>query len=523
MRISTSMKTLAIAAGLLLTANAAMAKLVKPNTYTNSVVIGKVFYAGAKDANNKNYLLGRYIELYNISTDTLDISGMFIGLVESDAKASAWTVERLTEVHKDSVVLKQLFRIPANSKMDPFSSIVIANSAIDHTANGTNFPDLSNADFEAKDTQGKVTNNDKVPALELVFTAFSTISNMNLAQGGACAVVLLTQDTKTEEMTKTYPYSKTSGSEYVLLPKNKVIDGVEIVKMGEAEEGILRLDNSLDAGNIAISSKTGYNGEVVYRKTAYIVGGKTVLFDTNNSTIDFGVSTSLQPRQYDTEISGLTAQAITIPESGYLAFNAEQPFCGPKNMIFCYVNASNNDATTDLKYTEISGDSTLLMKGDWIAIAKPGTYDLQMSASQGVMKTRTSIQSWSDEDTKTMKQTNRRFYKFVNTPGHVGFQRVPATAEGYYNVADCTDGNRLVITVTDAIGARIFAANGADSWDALEFIPWHGATPEQAAADVKTVTVLPATDGAIYDLQGRRVIKPTKGIYVKDRKKVILK
>ena len=83
MRITTPLKTLAIAASLLLTANAE-AKLVKPSTYTNDVVIGKVYYAGAKDNNGKNYLNGRYIELYNISTDTLDISGMYIGLVESD-------------------------------------------------------------------------------------------------------------------------------------------------------------------------------------------------------------------------------------------------------------------------------------------------------------------------------------------------------------------------------------------------------------------------------------------------------
>lgn len=523
MRISTSLKTLAIAAGMLLTANATEAKLVKPSTYTNDVVIGKVYYAGAKDANNKNYLNGRYIELYNISTDTLDISGMYIGLVESDAKANAWTAERLTEAHKDSVALKQLFRIPANAKMDPYSSIVIANSAIDHSANGENFPNLSDADFEAKDTQGKVTNNDNVPALELVYTAFSSISNMNLAQGGACAVVLLTQDTKTEELTKTFSYGKEKGNEYVLLPKGKVIDGVEIVKTGEAEEGILRLDNSLDAGNIAITSKTGYNGEIVYRKTAYVVGGKTVLFDTNNSTVDFAISTTIQPRQYDTEASGLTAQSITIPESGYLAINMEQPFCGPKNMLFCFVNATNKDETTDLKYMEIPGDSTLLMKGDWIVIAKPGTYDLLLSASQGVMKQRTSCQAWSDEDTKTMKQTNRRYYKFMNTTGKVGFQRVPKTAEGYYNVADCSDGNRLVITITDAIGERIFAANGAASWDELEFIPWHGSTPEQAAANVQGIAVQPVSNGAIYDLQGRRVIKPLNGIYVKDGKKMIIK
>lgn len=133
------------------------------------------------------------------------------------------------------------------------------------------------------------------------------------------------------------------------------------------------------------------------------------------------------------------------------------------------------------------------------------------------------IKTWSDEDTKTMKQTNRRYYKFINATGKVGFQRVPKTAEGYYNVADCTDGNRLIVTITDAIGARIFAANGAASWDDLEFIPWHGSTPEQAAANVQGITILSDSNGTIYDLLGRRVVKPLKGIYVKDGKKIIIK
>ncbi len=40
---------------------------------------------------------------------------------------------------------------------------------------------------------------------------------------------------------------------------------------------------------------------------------------------------------------------------------------------------------------------------------------------------------------------------------------------------------------------------------------------------VKGITVQPISNGAIYDLQGRRVVKPLKGIYVKDGKKMIIK
>ena len=34
---------------------------------------------------------------------------------------------------------------------------------------------------------------------------------------------------------------------------------------------------------------------------------------------------------------------------------------------------------------------------------------------------------------------------------------------------------------------------------------------------------LPEEDGAIYDLQGRKVVRPVKGLYIKNGKKIIMK
>jgi hypothetical protein len=42
-------------------------------------------------------------------------------------------------------------------------------------------------------------------------------------------------------------------------------------------------------------------------------------------------------------------------------------------------------------------------------------------------------------------------------------------------------------------------------------------------ASVESITMSSQQAGHYYDLQGRRVIKPSKGLYVKDNKKVILK
>lgn len=526
MRISKKTMTLAIAAGLAAVAMTAQAKLVKPNTYTTNVVVGKVFYAGAKDNDNKNYLNSKYIELYNNSADTLDVGGLYVALVESEAKANAWTTDKMAEAHKDSVPLKQVFRLPAGATMNPFTCIVIANSAIDHSANGAGFPDLSQADYEAKDVSNKTPNNDNVPAVELIYSCYPAISYMNLVQGGPCAVVLLTEDTQVSDMPLIFSPGKDKGNQFMLVPKSKVIDGVEIVKM--SEEDILRLDNSIDSGSVAITAKTGYTGEVVYRKTAFVVGGNAVLFDTNNSSLDFAVATDILPRMYDAEASGLTPMTITIPESGFLPINIDQPFCGPRDMTLCYV--SGNAKSSDLRYNEFRGDSTLLIKGDWIAIAKPGTYQLQLSSSQGIMKTRSTSQQWTDEPRRelTGSQKTRRIYKFSNVKDHVGFQRDETYADVKWNTADFAEDEHLYITLTDAIGNAICQANGVDTYDELSFIPWHGIMPDDVAAtgissaqDEKSLTT-----HATFDLQGRRTATSQQlrpGLYIKDGRKIVVK
>ena len=77
-------------------------------TITRSLVISKVFYAGMKDINRKNYLAAQYIELYNQGDEAVDIAGMYLGLVESNA-SPAYTLTQIASVFQDSVVvLKQL-------------------------------------------------------------------------------------------------------------------------------------------------------------------------------------------------------------------------------------------------------------------------------------------------------------------------------------------------------------------------------------------------------------------------------
>jgi len=162
-----------------------------------------------------------------------------------------------------------------------------------------------------------------------------------------------------------------------------------------------------------------------------------------------------------------------------------------------------------------------MMKGDWIAIAQPGTYTLKMSEAQAMLRSRSTAQQWSTEDHKELTggQKTRSIYKFSNAAGKVGFQRVSKTAEGGYNVADFTDGERLYVTLTPAIVTNFCETFGVAD---LDFIPWTGSTPTSITEGIETVGVKTAAEGVIFDLQGRRVSgTPRHGLYIVNGKKVL--
>lgn len=538
MKYFTSMKALALVAGMLLAGTqASEAKVTKP-TSAGGIVISKVFFNSMKNDANKAFILANYIELYNNSADTLDIAGMFLGLAESHSDAEqAWTVDAMQAEHKDSVALKQIFQIPTDQvyKVNPGQSIVICNAAFDHTAVASKAPNLSAADFESKTQNNayKDYHNDNVPGLVVAHTynpdkegqaAYADF--INFVTTGPGAMVLLAHNTDLTKCSTGFQRGKTSGSVMMFVPKYKVLDGVDVVVNTKAKSPAAdqkRLPESIDAGFTSQATPGGNNGEAIVRKTAFITSdGRTVLFDTDISTVDFEVTTDLSIHTYSQEISGLSDGTITIPESGFAAVNIEKPFCSMDNVYFVHVNASNNASTTDLGYYEFPGDSLLLIKGAWIAVGKPGTHAIKLSESQGVMKSRSSMVNWAEEDTKTVKQTDRMIYKFTAEGGKVGFQRVPAT-DGKYNQATFTDADRLHIIVTEAIADKIAAANGATGHADLDFIAWHGIMPEQVATGIDGVQVKDDAQQGIFNLQGQKMIRLQKGLNIVNGKKIVVK
>ena len=205
------------------------------------------------------------------------------------------------------VLLKQIFRIPvdADCKVAPGGTVVIANCAIDHTVNASASHNLLTADFDVNDSRAKpqFVNNPDVRDIELAYTYLAALPIMNLVQGGPCSLVIFRTDDNIADWDLTYAYGKTKGNQWKVMPKKYVIDAVEILK--NSSKGIdlatKRLYDDLDAGYTNIEAASGYTGEIMYRKTSSRRGkdGHKILQDTNNSTADFKVSTTIAIREYD--------------------------------------------------------------------------------------------------------------------------------------------------------------------------------------------------------------------------------
>ena len=271
-----------------------------------SILIGKVYYQGCKDDNNKNYIYANYLELYNNSEEAYDVAGLYIALLESTSPDSEYPLQYLT----DSIVAKQVFRIPADKPFPvaPGGSVLLVNSAVDHTTKGASAAaNLLSADFEAKDkNNSRYENNPAVPELIQLFS-FTNNTFMNLMNGGPCGIVIFeTNENVAVDWVSnnlTYRYGYETGRQYMKIPTRFIIDALDILKYN-GETGVdpntKRLFDYMDAGYAFTEAKTGYDGRLVRRKVSSITtDGRKILQDTNNSANDFESADNLTPRIYE--------------------------------------------------------------------------------------------------------------------------------------------------------------------------------------------------------------------------------
>jgi hypothetical protein len=369
--------------------------------------------------------------------------------------------------------------------------------------------------------------------MNLIYSAFSNVDYMQfVATGLSSAGVMLLKNNASSIVTAedklVTPFGKpTSTTRYALANPYYAIDVVEIIgnnKTSGIDAALKRVSDTYDKGMASTVGTGGYIGETVYRKTAFVMpDGRKVLYDTNNSTTDFTSNTTIQPRAYDDELSGVTEGSITIPSTGFLVFRPETSVFGESDLTFTYVTA--NVKNSDLAYNEYKGTDELLASSIFIVVGTPGTHKVYYSEAQATKKIPSNALTWSDEDSKeftSASQKTRIIYKWVDTTEKTGFQRVAKTAEGLYNYAEFSGDDRLYLYITPAMATAFFAANGADSADNLDFLVWHGKKPDLTGVKTVDAAVKATATGAIYDINGNKVNLMQKGnVYIIDGKKVL--
>jgi hypothetical protein len=273
-------------------------QLVLESHILRDLIISKVYYSGTKDNLNKNYVVDQFVEIFNNSENIVYVDGKYLALAESVSPAAY-----LASDNPDYIYTRQIVRFPGNGNdypVLPGESIVIsARDARNHLINATKSVDLSDADFEVKDSDGL--GNPAIKSLPM-YSSSTALKFFNLIAGGPNAIFLFETDEDVLEWPEFYRPGMSAGERFRRVPAVTVIDGVEALK-NDAGTGpnisLKRLQNFIDAGYSYINATGGYINQSIERKVSHIVDGRIVLKDTNNSIQDFVVINGPTPRKYD--------------------------------------------------------------------------------------------------------------------------------------------------------------------------------------------------------------------------------
>lgn len=155
-----------------------------------------------------------------------------------------------------------------------------------------------------------------------------------------------------------------------------------------------------------------------------------------------------------------------------------------------------------------------------VLLANPGTYDFVLSADYYEQINSNSLNGGVTAGINTIPMKNnqlRYHYRFVADGEKLGFER------------NSDESTQVSLETKDEVYLTI---NGNDNhfygnwtWETTDrkWISWAGNKYTDYATGIAAAAKQNAASHDYYDLQGRRVIKPSKGLYVKDNKKVILK
>ncbi len=229
----------------------------------SDLMINEIYYCGATCI---YYMYDQYVELYNASTDTLYLDGIIL-----TRQLQSVFPDMETADYVKAIYAYQFPGTPVTGREYPIAPgqfVVIAADAINHQEIGCTTGitvDLSNADWECFNPLGLDYDNLSVPNIVNINPSRTTDYLINLVHN---AVVIATGESYSFEATDT-------GSLYVLIPIETIIDGVEYASTTSATK---ELTTRVDAG---------FAGIGITRYSATSTERRELGLDTNDSTFDF--------------------------------------------------------------------------------------------------------------------------------------------------------------------------------------------------------------------------------------------
>ena len=243
--------------------------------------------------------------------------------------------------------------------------------------------------------------------------------------------------------------------------------------------------------------------------------GKLMGFTTSATYTVDDTSASYAVRAVNTmggmsEVTEIPAQAtVTLSKKGYATFyDSKRSYALPEGVKAYIVTAATQDALT---YEELNGAinaGTAVMlesqdkKGGDIMLTSvnmPSAYYIPVNLLKG-----------SDEATTTTADEDSWFYKLSFGPSNTELSN---TFGWFWGAAD---GAAFQI---EAHRAWLAVPKVGQSAPAFSYI----LSGEATGIDASLVNSEQRTVNSVYDLQGRKVANPTKGLYIHNNKKVIIK
>ncbi|WP_299778991.1 DUF4876 domain-containing protein [uncultured Formosa sp.] len=249
-----------------------------------------------------------FIEIFNNSSETLYADGMYIANIFGDTGMSGDTALSSVLTDSDYVYTDVMSQIPGTGEdypVEPGKSIVIALNAVNYKE-GSTAPDgqLDNTDATLEhysidwlEAQGRSGNsffeldNPSVPNMTNIYM-FNETNFFRLITASASVVLVSSDATFTDSGIVDYTEAgSTTTYKLMRIPADQVVDAVDILDNSGASE-FKRIPSALDAGFTFVNADgaISYTGLSSRRKVDEVASerfGRTILIDTNNSTVDF--------------------------------------------------------------------------------------------------------------------------------------------------------------------------------------------------------------------------------------------